>query len=754
MWLSLGLLTIGVPGFVTAGEPPLYFEEVLWAGSDRSGSDEWFELRSLDDAPRSLTGWWVSVLTTAGEQPLASLDGLSVAPHGSILVASHDQRHRFTAGESALALDPDLIVPGLTLSNTRLKLTLYAPGNVTPIDEAGTGRAPPAGGTKPPRSMERIDPSLNGSLSSSWRSAATRTNLDEGTTLLANPAHAGAATVHASGSLAIDLDRDTLVSLSVTDPDGEDDLVAVSLTCGQESVQLNDEGIRQDSHAGDRWYSGRLGPPDGSLTRCRIEARDRSGLTTAAELPVTLRAFAAPIRVNEVLSDPGPSGDEFIELENRGPTTVPLTGWRLDDRPDGGSKPFSLTGFSINGFSFLVLTRAATKLVLNNAGDQVVLTDPDGTVVDTVTVPSATTGLSWSREAAGWAWVTPTPAARNAVPTVAPPVAPPIVTSPPTQSVAIFHRALPGSTATLQGRVVARVGLFGSSYGLIADPTGVAQVLWSGHQPALPALGSVVRVTGRRANTRSPRILISDQADIQAVADDIPLSPSPLSVLLDQRATDQSFVTGLVTVVRVNERSLTVRDTRSDRLLSLQWSPELSEALDWSVVQPGATLAVTGILADAAASEPTLTLRVASDLSQVAGPGPTVTESGLPNEPVESSQPVIMASESGPPNRSVRQADPAPSTDAAPLVSLRTDAVSRVIDRLTATLASFEQQTATLLATERAATMERTLGQSRSATESGMVGLAALTGALLCLGEVRRIHRLLSVPQPIDPPGG
>jgi hypothetical protein len=111
--------------------------------------------------------------------------------------------------------------------------------------------------------------------------------------------------------------------------------------------------------------------------------------------------------INEVLMRPhydweGAGGvttdDEFIELYNRGPGTVNLRGWTLDDYVVGGSKAYTLSSITLEAGEYVAFFRSRTHIALNDAGDQVRLSDPDGRAVDKVRYlgPSAA-NLSYGR---------------------------------------------------------------------------------------------------------------------------------------------------------------------------------------------------------------------------------------------------------------------------------------------------------------------------------------------------------------------
>lgn len=137
------------------------------------------------------------------------------------------------------------------------------------------------------------------------------------------------------------------------------------------------------------------------------------GLGSAAVFSAAL-VFAAPalgqVVVNEFLADPpaGEAGDanrdgsrsasqdEFVELLNGGPDPVDLSGWTLEDEvavrhqfaPGTSLGPSDylvvFAGGTPTGFSGQVVTASSGALGLNNAGDQVVLKNAQGQVVDQV----------------------------------------------------------------------------------------------------------------------------------------------------------------------------------------------------------------------------------------------------------------------------------------------------------------------------------------------------------------------------------
>jgi hypothetical protein len=76
--------------------------------------------------------------------------------------------------------------------------------------------------------------------------------------------------------------------------------------------------------------------------------------------------------------------DEFIELYNRGPGAVDLRGWTLDDTVVGGSRPYTLGSIRLEAGEFVPLFRSRTGIALNDSGDSVRLSAPDGSPIDKI----------------------------------------------------------------------------------------------------------------------------------------------------------------------------------------------------------------------------------------------------------------------------------------------------------------------------------------------------------------------------------
>lgn len=78
------------------------------------------------------------------------------------------------------------------------------------------------------------------------------------------------------------------------------------------------------------------------------------------------------------------TGDEFIELYNRGPYAVYLRDWMLDDVEHAGSSPYTIPGITISPGGFATFFRTRTGIALNDSGDEVRLLGPRGEVIDSI----------------------------------------------------------------------------------------------------------------------------------------------------------------------------------------------------------------------------------------------------------------------------------------------------------------------------------------------------------------------------------
>lgn len=96
------------------------------------------------------------------------------------------------------------------------------------------------------------------------------------------------------------------------------------------------------------------------------------------------------------------SGDEWVEIINRGDVEWNLSGWQLDDVAEGGSAPWIAPAATVvPPRGYLLLFASTTGLTLNNSGDELRLLSPDGGVVDAAAYGSTQPDVAIARDPDG-----------------------------------------------------------------------------------------------------------------------------------------------------------------------------------------------------------------------------------------------------------------------------------------------------------------------------------------------------------------
>jgi len=417
-FLVLGLLFFICPQKVEADILPtqeVIINELMWMGSSKSPSDEWIELYNMTNQKIDLVGWKISYLDSNGaEKFLPSIGDKVIKPNDYFLIS-----HYGMGADSILNIKPDLVLSGLTLSNSKLQIKLYDDsGNL--VDVAGSGGSP-GSVTTPKASLERNETPGDGTLTSDWHLATTSLNLilnapDKATpersfnqaptiTKINSPLD-GADVIEGSNIIfsweAIDPDGDTLNSQIFLDCNGkfkstpllnEKNIIGNSFTLTTQEVQ---EGLGECPN-----YYWMLDVSDGDLN------------TSSGAMSFTISApvYSKNIIINEILPHPQNGTDyEFIELYNSGTEEVDISGWYLDD-VDGGSTPYEIPlgtePISPGGYLFFYKTQ--TKISLNDDGDSARLLFPDMQAASSCWPYDeyAPVGVAWARTTSGaWVWTT------------------------------------------------------------------------------------------------------------------------------------------------------------------------------------------------------------------------------------------------------------------------------------------------------------------------------------------------------------
>ncbi len=138
--------------------------------------------------------------------------------------------------------------------------------------------------------------------------------------------------------------------------------------------------------------------------------KDKNSIVIQVEKPfVEVRlqqTYPTGIIFNEILPSPeGPDEEnEWIEIFNQKEMEIDLTDWKISDTM-GAIKIYAFPkGTKISSKGYLILTRPVSKITLNNDGDGLKLTSPDGKIADSVEYIKAPKGRSFNRIKSSWIW--------------------------------------------------------------------------------------------------------------------------------------------------------------------------------------------------------------------------------------------------------------------------------------------------------------------------------------------------------------
>jgi hypothetical protein len=128
-----------------------------------------------------------------------------------------------------------------------------------------------------------------------------------------------------------------------------------------------------------------------------------------------------------IVTDQDGEYDDWIELYNLSSSVKDISGYFLSDNKDHFSKWEFPSGTSIAGNGFLIIwadddsaqVGLHANFKLSSQGEEVVLSTPDGTLIDKVIFPGQTLELSFSRNPDGtgsFKWQVPTFNSSNNIP--------------------------------------------------------------------------------------------------------------------------------------------------------------------------------------------------------------------------------------------------------------------------------------------------------------------------------------------------
>ena len=320
--------------------------EVGWAGTAASSTDEWIELHNASSVNINLENW-----------RLISIDGgLDITLSGNIAAGGYYLLER-TDDNTVSDIAADLIYSG-TLSNDGEYLKLLSPDGKV-IDTANNDGGAWAAGSASPLfgSMERVGNVADSPSAWMTNDGSVRNGLDaEGNQINGTPKHPNWA-------------------ISVT------------------------------------------------ATPSRVPTR--------TPIPPSKTPTPYPFQsvvLNEVLPRPGTdwnedgiidANDEFIEIINRGTTSVNLKGWKLDDEYKQGSSPYTLPSVVLAPGERIAIFGYTSHISLSDGGDTVRLLKSNGQIADAVTYTLIKSpDQAWCRFPESGFWNThcfPTPDDENAL---------------------------------------------------------------------------------------------------------------------------------------------------------------------------------------------------------------------------------------------------------------------------------------------------------------------------------------------------
>jgi DNA/RNA endonuclease YhcR with UshA esterase domain len=212
---------------------------------------------------------------------------------------------------------------------------------------------------------------------------------------------------------------------------------SLSNTAGAYIELRNDKGITIDSvNFVGKWPQiTKQGESLHKINNVSWEIKPLSPLNIIPVLPPSPPIIYGGISVSEIYPNPAEGKKEFVELYNSTDKDIDISGWKLDDIPNGGSAIQTLSGI-IPAKGFVVLEDGnGLNIILNNDTDSVILYDPNGNTQSQVdySMKDSQKGSSYMLIDNNWIWnIIPSPNAINTAPIIIPPTPNPVVITNPT----------------------------------------------------------------------------------------------------------------------------------------------------------------------------------------------------------------------------------------------------------------------------------------------------------------------------------
>lgn len=362
--ISLVLAGLFSANFVCAS---VVINEVAWMGTEVSHNDEWIELYNGSSEPVNLDGWVLKASDGTPEIPLA----------GTLLTSKGFYLLERTNDDSVPGIAADQIYTG-ALKNSGETLQLYDVESSL-IDTVDCSSGWFAGDNMAKQTMERAE--------TQWQTSQN-----------------SGGTPKAQNSIAMIIEpAPQQLEESPSQPESEP----------EPEPQSEPEPEAKSQTTKETQSSEETQSPTATSTEMTKENPEPSAKIEFQQ------EYARGIIINEILPSPeGPDAEEeWIELFNENDFEVDISLWQLTDTV-GQTKTYTFPqGTKLSAQAFLVLTRPETGITLNNNGEELKILHPDANIVETVAIPNAPRGQSYSRIQQNWVWSSAlTPSQPNIVP--------------------------------------------------------------------------------------------------------------------------------------------------------------------------------------------------------------------------------------------------------------------------------------------------------------------------------------------------
>ena len=410
------LITLPLPGAPSPSGTPVFggvvINEVMYAPS--GGEPEWIELKNGSTEEVNIGGLMLSDAARTSRHPIAA-GTLLLAPGGFVTLTRDSA---LLAGSRSGIPGRVINVPGFpSLNNTGDAVFVYERGGMT-MDSVVY--RPHWGGATGGASLERCDALRASSDSVNWGPCGDPAKGTPGRENSIARREYDACLLRGRGEEHAGQSWDLIVIVYNA---GRQPLPAASLllfddlnadavaSAGELLVRLPLEGgIAPEESLAFLW--GWSAPPPGIHAVIAVVdwSEDQRRANDTVRFTVTVGAERGTVIVNEIMFAPLPGEAEYVEVMNAGTQAVNLGGWTVSDRPgiSGTANTLTIPGpgrmiaareFAVIAgdsgiFRFFPGTRALDPLLviiprggivsLNNEGDDVVLRDAAGNVIDSV----------------------------------------------------------------------------------------------------------------------------------------------------------------------------------------------------------------------------------------------------------------------------------------------------------------------------------------------------------------------------------